>query len=224
MELNVFCSNASILCTFNPHDEFNQWKLTETIRNALTLGVLNCFFGNIKMDSHFLDTEMTQVNEILLCGRQGPVYLNSLWPSDAIWRQGSRSTLVQVMACCLTAPSHYLNQCWLIITKVPWCSSEGNFTWVTKISLKIIFRRFYWNLPGANELNIRYHGCWWSGVARSHGTGIDSILPEYFNLSTARVNLCWMAWLKMNATVHVYAWLTMILPSLLIQHINGSEH
>ena len=47
--------------------------------------------------------------------------VNSLWPSDAIWRQGSRSTLVQVMACCLTAPSRYLNQCWLIITKVPWC-------------------------------------------------------------------------------------------------------
>ena len=43
--------------------------------------------------------------------------INSLWPSDAIWLQRSRSTLVQVMACCLTAPSHYLNQCWLIITK-----------------------------------------------------------------------------------------------------------
>ena len=36
-------------------------------------------------------------------------YLNSLWPIDVIWRQGSRSTLAQIMACCLTAPSHYLN-------------------------------------------------------------------------------------------------------------------
>ena len=36
--------------------------------------------------------------------------LNSLWPSDAIWRQRSGSTLAQVMACCLTAASHYLNQ------------------------------------------------------------------------------------------------------------------
>ena len=63
-------------------------------------------------------------------------FVNSLWPSDAIWRQGSRSTLVQVMASCLTAPSHhYMNQCWLIISKVQWCSSEGNF--VTKISLQI---------------------------------------------------------------------------------------
>ena len=27
------------------------------------------------------------------------------------------SKLAQVMACCLTAPSHYLNQCWLIMSK-----------------------------------------------------------------------------------------------------------
>ena len=44
--------------------------------------------------------------------------VNSLWPSDVIWRQGSRSTLAQVMDCCLTAPSHYLNQYWLIISRV----------------------------------------------------------------------------------------------------------
>ena len=48
--------------------------------------------------------------------------VNSLWPSDAIWRHRSRSTLVQVMACCRTAPSHYLNQCWLIISEVQWHS------------------------------------------------------------------------------------------------------
>ena len=34
----------------------------------------------------------------------------------------SGSTLAQVMACCLTAPSHYLNQCWLIISEVQWHS------------------------------------------------------------------------------------------------------
>ena len=47
-----------------------------------------------------------------------PQFVNPLWPSDAIWRQRSGSTLAQVMACYLTAPSHYLNQCWLIIRKV----------------------------------------------------------------------------------------------------------
>ena len=41
--------------------------------------------------------------------------------------QKSRSTLGQVMACCLMAPSHYLNQCWLIIGQVLWHSVESNF-------------------------------------------------------------------------------------------------
>ena len=53
------------------------------------------------------------------------VGFNSLWPNDTIWRHGSWSTLIQVMACCLTAPSHYLNQYWLIICNVPWRSSDG---------------------------------------------------------------------------------------------------
>ena len=38
------------------------------------------------------------------------------------------STLAQVMACCLTAPSHYLNQCWLIFSKVQWHSVESKLT------------------------------------------------------------------------------------------------
>ena len=54
------------------------------------------------------------------------ILANSLWPSDDIWRHKSESTLAQVMACCLTAPSHYLNQCWLIIRKARWYSSDGN--------------------------------------------------------------------------------------------------
>ena len=40
-----------------------------------------------------------------------------------------RWTLVQVMACCLTAPSHYLYQCWLIIIKVLWHSYEAISQW-----------------------------------------------------------------------------------------------
>ena len=55
------------------------------------------------------------------------IHFNSLGPSDAIWRQKTGSTLAQVIACCLTAPNHYLKQCWLIISKVLWHSSEGNF-------------------------------------------------------------------------------------------------
>ena len=62
-----------------------------------------------------------------LCILSRPQCVNSLRPSDAKWRQRSGSTLVQVMACCLTAPSHYLNLCWLI-SEIQWQSSEDNFT------------------------------------------------------------------------------------------------
>ena len=51
--------------------------------------------------------------------------INSLWPDDDIWRHGTRSLLAQVMAYCLAASSHYLNQCWLIIGEFPWHSSQG---------------------------------------------------------------------------------------------------
>ena len=47
-------------------------------------------------------------------------FLNSLWPSDIIWRHKSGTTLAQLMASCLTTPSHYLNQCWFIIEGVLW--------------------------------------------------------------------------------------------------------
>ena len=51
--------------------------------------------------------------------------IDSLWPSDAIWHR-SGSALAQVMTCCLMAPSHYLNQCWLIIHRNLCHSPKGN--------------------------------------------------------------------------------------------------
>ena len=79
------------------------------------------------------------------------------WPSNAIWWHRSVSTLAQVMACCQTAPSHYLNQCWLIISEVLWHSPKGKFTGkilILDISLIITNLRLQLHLPGANEFNI----------------------------------------------------------------------
>ena len=53
-----------------------------------------------------------RIEVVVLCiVRVRKEYFNSLGPSDAIWRLRFWSTLVQVMSCWLTAPSHYLNQC-----------------------------------------------------------------------------------------------------------------
>ena len=53
---------------------------------------------------------------------------NSLWSSDIRWQHRSGSSLAQIIACCLTAPSHYLNQCWLIINEVLCHSPKGSIT------------------------------------------------------------------------------------------------
>ena len=66
--------------------------------------------------SHYLS--QCRPRSILPNGITRPQWVNSLRPREAIWWHRSGSTLAQVMACCLTAPSHYLNQCWLIISKV----------------------------------------------------------------------------------------------------------
>ena len=80
--------------------------------------------------------------------------LNSMWPGDAIWRHRTWFTLSQVMAWCLMAPSHYLNQCWLIISEVLWQSPQWKMLNISilHMSLKITHWILEQHLPGANEL------------------------------------------------------------------------
>ena len=54
-------------------------------------------------------------------------WVNSLWPSYAIWLCRSGSILAKVMPCCLTAQNHYLNPYWHIINCVPWHSTLKQF-------------------------------------------------------------------------------------------------
>ena len=67
------------------------------------------------------------------------------------------STLVQVMACCLTVPSHYLNHYWLIISEVQWqsvraISQHTSQPLIIKIRLKKFYVKFHLNFPGTDDL------------------------------------------------------------------------
>ena len=72
--------------------------------------------------------------------------VNPLWLCDTIWWHWSRSTLAQVMGCCLME-SHYVNQCWLIIKGVQWHSPESNFTisWIQTVTYiqRLHFLNYY---------------------------------------------------------------------------------
>ena len=93
---------------------------------------------------------------------------NPLKPSDAIWRHRSGSTLAQVMACCRTAPSHYLNQCWLIINGVLWYSPCNNFTGsACDISSWYEFENYNFEIMATSPR------CQWV----NHGKGCNKVTP-----------------------------------------------
>ena len=105
------------------------------------------------------------------------------------------------MACCLTATSHHLNQCCLLISDVQWQSSEAIFQEMSqpltiKITLKIIHLKLTSNLPGVNVLtdsnpDSKVHGAnmgltWFlSSPSAPHlapwtllsGNGVATVLP-----------------------------------------------
>ena len=87
---------------------------------------------------------------------------NSLWSGDTIWQHWSGSTLVQVMACCLTAPSHYLNQYWQVFCGIRQkaISQEVLMNLIQNMCFEITSLKL---LPRANELTLSFdysHGVW----------------------------------------------------------------
>ena len=86
------------------------------------------------------------------------------------------------MACCLTAPSHYLNQYWLLISDVLWNSPTSNSTASAQLLyymmiLKIMILKLLPHIPGSNELKFvvalyRLAGCC-SGTAVKNPEAVD---------------------------------------------------
>ena len=73
--------------------------------------------------------------------------INSLRPDNAIRQHRSGSTMAQVMACCWTAPSHYLNQHWLVISEVQWQSPEGHLVIAQPLITKLTWKSFILKVP-----------------------------------------------------------------------------
>ena len=101
------------------------------------------------------------------------------------------------MACCLTAPSHYLNQCWLLISEVQWhireISQEMPQPSIIKIHLKITYLKFHSNSSGATHTHVKR---WESGniiasciFRRATSSGYETVCakaparPPHINLA-----------------------------------------
>ena len=82
----------------------------------------------------------------------------SSWLCDTIWQHRSGSTLAQVMACCLIAPSHYLNQFNLPSVRLCGIHLWAISQWVFKLifcimSLRIMLLKSLPHLPWVSGLN-----------------------------------------------------------------------
>ena len=92
--------------------------------------VINYEYSKKKLEcrAQIPDTDLPQVTKSILVNLSGCKYTQlgyyMCYFDSAFWQHRSRSTLAQVMTWCL-APSHYLNQCWLIIQGV----HSVAFTW-----------------------------------------------------------------------------------------------
>ena len=176
-------TNADIICL--EYSMFNDLKYLNTILMASFIclyrsSLKNChvkFISPInpptrkhksQQNPQLLPSPQQLINKFSIISSKGNtaymewVLINSLGPNNAIWWQRSGSTFAQVMACCLTAPSHYLNQCWLIKSKVLWHSSKGNFAReilqpsIIMIILNNIYLKFNSNHSAVNELTQIY--------------------------------------------------------------------
>ena len=99
-----------------------QWGSHHTLHNKQVLGDLK----KLSIPSFVVTDINNKILHIYYCLKQLNTWrINSLLPSEAKWFNRYESSMAQVMVCCLTAPSHYLSQCWFIIDEVVWHSSNN---------------------------------------------------------------------------------------------------
>ena len=121
------------------------------------------------------------------------------WWHWHVWQQRSASTLAQAMACCLMAPSHYLNQCWLIIVmsidihlrailqKIPHPP-------IIKINLKITFLKISFKSPRdqwvkITDVRLQLHLLGTNKLMEYKDTAINSLPDGQTKMNRARITL-----------------------------------
>ena len=134
-----------IFCRINPLGlkTFKKWQVVNTMQwhwchGVFNHGQLDCLFNRLfrlttkqtqKLHiTEFCENHKSPVVSLLKWVGNAGIYLDIMTVTQHIVAQYcdiNLSTLTQVMACCLTEPSHYLNQSWLNIGKVQWCDSAA---------------------------------------------------------------------------------------------------
>ena len=130
-----------------------RYWLTSIARFFRTITTVKCEWWSLRTQIHLISTLMysNHLNIMVLNGVFTVTHEN-IWnwnpslPKELIPAIWVFSTLFQEIKCCLTVPSHYLNQCWLIISDLLRHSLWGYFIkkslsylsviWVSKLLIQ----------------------------------------------------------------------------------------
>ena len=104
VELKFICAEFQIFSTLSKHDITILVIISHGNRSLTSYGLCQTFLKlKLKVQVCRPSCKHTTNHYVKL-------KVNSLWPSDAIWWHKPGSILAQILACCQTAPRHYLNQ------------------------------------------------------------------------------------------------------------------
>ena len=103
------------------------WSLFLRVKLTILQHWFRQWLGAVQATSHCLN-QWWLVTDAYMRHSASMSLIKLLRYNYDVWRHRAWSTLVQVMACCLTAPNDYLNQCWLITNDILWHSPEGRLT------------------------------------------------------------------------------------------------
>ena len=127
--MHVCVGNLTIIGTDNGLSPGRRQAIIRTNARILLIGPLGRNFSGILSEIHTFSFKKMHFKTSSAKWRPFCLSFNVLTHSGLVTPFGKNKsglTLVQIMTCCLMAPSHYLDQCWLIINKVQRHSSEKN--------------------------------------------------------------------------------------------------
>ena len=123
-----------------------------------------------------------------------------------LWRNGPRFTSLvqelQVMACFLTVPSHYLNQCWLLI---------GESSFVCRVFVQIVAIP----KPSEGSLNIKIPSYWYNNFYYENTmvSSTQTVLSSYWLSQTGKTVFIFKQRLFVSEDVLLSNMISVILPA-----------
>ena len=146
-------------------DPKTSWLHLWKKRNIPIFHIKCTFVNSLGPGRSECDSKNGIFNLVLLIGIFRSAHDNSFWWMPQIFTD-DKSTLVQVMAWCRQAASHYLSQCWLRslspygVTRPQWVKSGVviKLGWITN-SLRLSDTKWHWDL-GQDWFSQR-PGAWW---------------------------------------------------------------